>query len=49
MVYPVLQNTPYALGLFSSFMVLIGAVLIAVGLIYLELKKEPIIKRTSGS
>ncbi|CAN8313633.1 unnamed protein product [Cochlearia groenlandica] len=36
---PGAQNTPYAFGLFTLLMVLIGAVLIAVGLVYLGLKK----------
>lgn len=35
---PGAQNTPYAFGLFTALMVLLGAVLIAVGLIYLGLK-----------
>ncbi|XP_033132863.1 uncharacterized protein LOC103835254 isoform X2 [Brassica rapa] len=36
---PGAQNTPYAFGLFTLLMVIIGAVLIAVGLVYLGLKK----------
>ncbi|CAN7133529.1 unnamed protein product [Brassica rapa subsp. narinosa] len=36
---PGAQNTPYAFGLFTLLMIIIGAVLIAVGLVYLGLKK----------
>ncbi|KAI4295386.1 hypothetical protein L6164_035436 [Bauhinia variegata] len=33
------QNTPYAFGLFTAILVFLGAALIAVGLVYLGLKK----------
>ncbi|XP_059280366.1 uncharacterized protein LOC132034126 [Lycium ferocissimum] len=36
---PGAQNTPYAFGLFSVLLVVLGSVLIAVGLLYLGLKK----------
>lgn len=36
---PGAQNTPYAFGLFSVLLVILGVVLIAVGLLYLGLKK----------
>ncbi|CAE5958845.1 unnamed protein product [Arabidopsis arenosa] len=36
---PGAQNTPYAFGLFTVLMVLLGAILIVVGLVYLGLKK----------
>lgn len=36
---PGAQNTPYAFGLFSVLLVVLGIVLIAVGLLYLGLKK----------
>lgn len=36
---PGAQNTPYAFGLFSVLLVVLGVVLIAVGLLYLGLKK----------
>ncbi|CAB4276364.1 unnamed protein product [Prunus armeniaca] len=36
---PVTKNVPYAFGVFSAFLVAIGAVLIAVGLLCLGLKK----------
>lgn len=36
---PGAQNTPYAFGLFTFLMVLLGAILIVVGLVYLGLKK----------
>lgn len=40
---PGAENTPYAFGVFTAILIFLGAVLIAVGLIYLGLKK-PIVE-----